>query len=236
MANWWVAGSSTCASTRVRNVGLRANGPCSANPSAVPIWPPWQRPSSNMFTTSGCRGCFTGVWFGLRSSGPQWATSTKIPVKGLPGVSESRSAKKFRRRGCAKALAGDAGRRETQDQLELRERAATDERIQRIDAAAPSTRFPDGGFARHPRKAPRRGQRGESDVPPSLPDARRYGQLPCAVADVQGDKATLCSPTQGVWYQKTTGAMILGLKPENVHVIFRRGAGCYGSSTAPTPA
>jgi len=56
----------------------------------------------------------------------------------------------------------------------------------------------------------------------------------CAVADVQGDKATIYSPTQGVWYQKTTGAMILGLKPESVHVIFRRGAGCYGLNGADT--
>ena len=29
------------------------------------------------------------------------------------------------------------------------------------------------------------------------------------------------SLTQGVWYQRTTAAMILGIKPDNVHVIFR---------------
>ncbi len=56
----------------------------------------------------------------------------------------------------------------------------------------------------------------------------------CAVADVQVDKATVYSPTQGVWYQKTTCAMILGLKPENVHAIFRRGSGCYGLNGADT--
>ena len=56
----------------------------------------------------------------------------------------------------------------------------------------------------------------------------------CAVADVQDDKATLWSPTQGVWYQKSTVAMLLGLKPENVHVIFRRGSGCYGLNGADT--
>ncbi len=56
----------------------------------------------------------------------------------------------------------------------------------------------------------------------------------CAVADVNSDHATLYSPTQGVWYQKTTGAMILGLKPENVHVIYRRGSGCYGLNGADT--
>jgi CO/xanthine dehydrogenase Mo-binding subunit len=56
----------------------------------------------------------------------------------------------------------------------------------------------------------------------------------CAVADVQGDQAALYSPSQGVWYQKTTGAMLLGLRPENVHVIFRRGSGCYGLNGADT--
>jgi len=56
----------------------------------------------------------------------------------------------------------------------------------------------------------------------------------CAVADVQGDRATIYSATQAVWYQKSTSAMILGMKPENIHVIFRRGSGCYGVNGADT--
>ncbi|HEY2844157.1 MAG TPA: molybdopterin cofactor-binding domain-containing protein, partial [Bryobacteraceae bacterium] len=56
----------------------------------------------------------------------------------------------------------------------------------------------------------------------------------CAVADVQGDRATIYSATQAVWYQKNTSAMILGLKPENIRVIFRRGSGCYGCNGADT--
>jgi nicotinate dehydrogenase subunit B len=56
----------------------------------------------------------------------------------------------------------------------------------------------------------------------------------CAVADVRGDKATLWSPTQAVWYQRSSSAMLLGLKPENVRVIFRRGSGCYGLNGADT--
>jgi nicotinate dehydrogenase subunit B len=56
----------------------------------------------------------------------------------------------------------------------------------------------------------------------------------CAVADVKGDKATIWSPTQGVWHQRSTSAMILGLKPEDVLVIFRRGSGCYGINGADT--
>jgi nicotinate dehydrogenase subunit B len=56
----------------------------------------------------------------------------------------------------------------------------------------------------------------------------------CAVADVQGDKATIWSPTQGVWPLRGTSAMILGLKPEGVRIIFRRGSGCYGINGADT--
>ena len=56
----------------------------------------------------------------------------------------------------------------------------------------------------------------------------------CSVADVHGDEATLYSATQAVWYQKTTSAMVLGLKPEKVRVIFTRGSGCYGINGADT--
>ena len=54
----------------------------------------------------------------------------------------------------------------------------------------------------------------------------------CAVADVQGDKVTVWSPTQGVWHQRATLAILLGVKAENIRVIFRRGSGCYGINGA----
>ena len=50
----------------------------------------------------------------------------------------------------------------------------------------------------------------------------------CAVADVQGDNATLWSATQSAFPTRNTTAAILGLKPESVRVIYTRGAGCYG--------
>ena len=56
----------------------------------------------------------------------------------------------------------------------------------------------------------------------------------CAVADVQPDKATLWSATQGVWYLRSTTAMILGMKPDSLRVIFTRGSGCYGVNGADT--
>jgi nicotinate dehydrogenase subunit B len=56
----------------------------------------------------------------------------------------------------------------------------------------------------------------------------------CAVADVAGGRATIYSPTQGVWPLRGSAAILLGLKPENVRVIFRRGSGCYGLNGADT--
>jgi nicotinate dehydrogenase subunit B len=56
----------------------------------------------------------------------------------------------------------------------------------------------------------------------------------CAVADVKGDTATLWSATQSAYPTRNTSAMLLGLKPESVRVIYTRGAGCYGINGADT--
>ncbi len=54
----------------------------------------------------------------------------------------------------------------------------------------------------------------------------------CAVADVKADSATVWSPTQSAYPTRSCLAMILGLPVEKIHVIFRRGAGCYGLNGA----
>ena len=56
----------------------------------------------------------------------------------------------------------------------------------------------------------------------------------CAVADVRGNTATIWSATQAVYPLRDTTAMVLGLRPENVRVIFVRGSGCYGINGADT--
>jgi CO/xanthine dehydrogenase Mo-binding subunit len=56
----------------------------------------------------------------------------------------------------------------------------------------------------------------------------------CAVADVKAGAATVWSPTQGVYPQRDSCAMLLGMKPEQVKVIYTRGSGCYGINGADT--
>ena len=56
----------------------------------------------------------------------------------------------------------------------------------------------------------------------------------CAVADVQADRATLWSATQSAYPTRNTSAMLLGLKPEGIRVVYVRGAGCYGLNGADT--
>ena len=56
----------------------------------------------------------------------------------------------------------------------------------------------------------------------------------CAVADVQGRKATLWSATQSAHALRQTTALVLGLSPQDVRVIFKMGSGCYGLNGADT--
>jgi len=58
----------------------------------------------------------------------------------------------------------------------------------------------------------------------------------CAVADVQGDKATLWAASQAVWPLRSSVALVLGLRPENIRVVFKQGPGCYGINGADTVA
>jgi nicotinate dehydrogenase subunit B len=56
----------------------------------------------------------------------------------------------------------------------------------------------------------------------------------CAVADVRADTVTIWSATQAVYPLRETTALVMGLRPENVRVIFVRGSGCYGINGADT--
>ena len=54
----------------------------------------------------------------------------------------------------------------------------------------------------------------------------------CAVADVKADSATVWSATQSVYPTRNCIAMLLGIPPDNVRVIYTRGSGCYGLNGA----
>jgi CO/xanthine dehydrogenase Mo-binding subunit len=54
----------------------------------------------------------------------------------------------------------------------------------------------------------------------------------CSVADVRADGATIYSPTQGVYPLRDAIAPLLGFEPEQIRVIHREGAGCYGHNGA----
>jgi CO/xanthine dehydrogenase Mo-binding subunit len=60
----------------------------------------------------------------------------------------------------------------------------------------------------------------------------------CAVADVRSSgesrTATIWSATQGVYPQRDSVALVLGIPKENVRVIYTEGSGCYGLNGADT--
>jgi hypothetical protein len=54
------------------------------------------------------------------------------------------------------------------------------------------------------------------------------------VADVRDGRVTLWSASQAVHHLKQTTAMVLGVSPDDVRVIFKMGSGCYGLNGADT--
>ncbi|HEV2530068.1 MAG TPA: molybdopterin cofactor-binding domain-containing protein [Thermomicrobiales bacterium] len=54
----------------------------------------------------------------------------------------------------------------------------------------------------------------------------------CSVADVRPDGATIWSASQGVYALPGTIGPIIGLAPEQIRVIYKEGAGCYGHNGA----
>jgi nicotinate dehydrogenase subunit B len=57
-----------------------------------------------------------------------------------------------------------------------------------------------------------------------------------AVADVQGDKATVWASTQSAYPTRAGVALLLGIPADNVRVVYTQGAGCYGINGADTVA
>ncbi len=51
---------------------------------------------------------------------------------------------------------------------------------------------------------------------------------PCALADVQGDKVTIWTGTQGPFRTRDSIARMLNIPPTNVHLLYREGSGSYG--------
>jgi nicotinate dehydrogenase subunit B len=56
----------------------------------------------------------------------------------------------------------------------------------------------------------------------------------CAVADVQGGRATVWSSTQSAYPTRSGVALLLGIPADNVRVVYTRGSGCYGINGADT--
>jgi CO/xanthine dehydrogenase Mo-binding subunit len=54
----------------------------------------------------------------------------------------------------------------------------------------------------------------------------------CAVAEVKKASATLWSSTQAAYQTRDVAAMLLGLPPDSVRLIYTRGSGCYGLNGA----
>ena len=78
------------------------------------------------------------------------------------------------------------------------------------------------------------GNRSEGHLLSSVSDARLGGEFLRCRGCAGGDGDYLVGYAGGLVSAQSTCAMVLGLKAENIRVIFRRGSGCYGVNGADT--
>ena len=156
-------------------------------------------------------------------------------VRDLPGFVRVVVREELRRRRLREALAGRAGGLEAARLL-----------VRRAAGCRPRSGLYDYLRSRTPRRDSLLVDSG--DVDQRLEAASRvvkatyhypyqmHGSLAtsCAVADVRDGKATIWSASQAVYPLRSTTAMLLGLRPDDVRVIFRMGSGCYGLNGADT--
>ena len=202
-------------------------------PRGVRIFRPSLPENSSSFTTCACPACCTAAWSRPPASGATVVSVDESSVEGMPGLVKVVVKKNFV--GVVAEKPWQA--LQAAEKLKVTWTPGSGLRASRFlrATAEPEAhpRHPAGGFKRCGSEA---GQAAAVVKATYLHPYQAHGSMgsSCAVADVQGDKATIWSPTQGVWYQRSTAAMVLGLKPENVRVIFRRGSGCYGLNAADT--
>ncbi len=120
-------------------------------------------------------------------------------------------------------------------------------RALKVDWSTPSTKIPDGpdaawDYLRDNKSFLDQKTVEKGDVNAAMSQAARkmeatfrwpfqlHGMMgpSCAVADVQGDRATIYSGCQGPFDTRRQVAHLLGVPEKNVHVLYREGAGCYG--------
>ena len=220
---------------RARSGSRRASGRCSARRCRASTCRRWRPASSSSCTTCACPGMLHGAVVRPPAVGATLVSVDESSVRDMPGVVKVVVEEQLRRRRRREAVAGDAGG----------ERAEGD-----LDARAPGCRA-QREFYDYLRKQPSRDTLvvDSKDVDETLAKAatvvkatylhpyQMHGSIgtSCAVADVQGGKATIWSPTQSAYPTRSgVGDAARRCRPRTCASIFTRGSGCYGINGADT--
>ena len=165
----------------------------------------WSPGDSSLSTTCACPGMLHGRVVRPPAVGATVVSVDESSVKDMPGLVKVVVQEELRRRGGGKALAGDAGRRQAESRRGRPARGCRSTRTSTNRAATRSRRATRCWWIRKTWSKRSRSARTVVKATYHHP-YQMHGSVgsSCAVADVQGDKATIYSPTQGVWHQQST--------------------------------
>ena len=146
-------------------------------------------------------------------------------VSGMPGFVKVVVKKNFVGVVCEKQWQAVQAAQPVEGELEARPRASAAGELLRSHAQAAEPRHAARRLERCRCARSRRPRRSCAST--YLHPYHMHGSIgaSCAVADVKADSATIWSPTQGVYPQRDSCAMVLGMKPQQVKVIYSRGSG-----------
>ena len=186
----------------------------------------WRPASSSSSTTCACPACCTARSSVRRRSARRSSRVDESLDRTHAGRGEGGRQEELRGRRGREAVAGDAGGGAARGDVDAGRRPAAAARTSTISCGQQPSRdafVVNSGDVDETLAAP------ASVVKATyLHPYQMHGSMgtSCAVADVQGDKATIWSPTQSAYpTRKRRRRRCSAFTPDNVRVIFMRGAG-----------
>ena len=196
---------------------------------------PWPPADSSTSTTCACPGCCTGAVVRPPAVGATLVGVDESSVKDVAGRREGRRQEKLRRRRRRKAVAGDAGGRQAEGDVDAGHRAAGPGTFLRVPAE------PEADARHAGRQLEGRGR--EAGARGDESSRRRITiRIRCTHRSAARARSPMCRATRRRSGRRRRRCIrsrapprwCSASSPENVRVIFRMGSGCYGVNGADT--
>ena len=218
------------------SASIRASGRCSARRCRASTFRRWSPAGSSSCTTCACRACCTARVVRPPAVGATVVSVDEASVARHARRRQGRRQKELRRRRRQKPWQADAGGAELKVDVERRHRTAARSATfyeQHAQAAVAATRCSSIRATSTQKLERRRARCSRRHISIRIRCTDRWAAS-CAVADVQGEKATHVVGDAGRVSARNTRRCCSACSRRTSASIYTRGSGCYGINGADT--